>query len=431
MKKVVAFLPAKGSSDRIESKNSKLLDGKPLFLHSLEKLLKCDFIDEVYLDTESEDIINLASNLDVKILKRDKSLASNKTDGNKLFMNEVKQVDADIYIQILCTSPFIEEKTLRKGVETLKENPTYDSCFLVRKEKQYTWGSEKPNYDIDNIPNSITLNDTIIENMGLYIITKDAAIKTSRRIGERPLKLEADPVEAIDVNYPEDFELANLVASGRREKERQLLNNIKNRLTSSILSDIIDDLGIKGVLKNFTLNLNKKILGNAKTLKIRKLRKGESPNGIYDALNSYNTIIPNDIIIVENEVNEFAYFGELNANLAIRAGACGAIIAGMTRDTKEVADLDFPVFSYGSTCKDVKGRATVESINKQITIQGINIKPNDLIFGDKDGIIIIPNEKSNIVLERAFKTINKEKTILNDIASGKAINTIVEELGYF
>ena len=45
--KVVAFLPAKGSSERIENKNIKLLDGKPLFLYTLEKLVKCDFIDEV------------------------------------------------------------------------------------------------------------------------------------------------------------------------------------------------------------------------------------------------------------------------------------------------------------------------------------------------------------------------------------------------
>lgn len=64
--KVVAFVPAKGSSSRIESKNVKLLDGKPLFLHTLEKLVQCDFIDEVYLDTESDEIIALASEVPCK-----------------------------------------------------------------------------------------------------------------------------------------------------------------------------------------------------------------------------------------------------------------------------------------------------------------------------------------------------------------------------
>ena len=54
MAKVAAFLPAKGSSERIPNKNVNLLDGKPLFLHTLEKLLQCDFIDEVWLDSESD-----------------------------------------------------------------------------------------------------------------------------------------------------------------------------------------------------------------------------------------------------------------------------------------------------------------------------------------------------------------------------------------
>ena len=138
--RVVAFLPAKGSSSRVESKNVRLLDGKPLFLHTLEKLVQCDFIDDVYLDTESDEIIELASEVNCKIMKRDPSLASNKTDGHQLFMNEVHHTEADIYIQVLGTSPFIAMDTLKKGVEALsKVDSTYDSAVLVQKEKLYTW----------------------------------------------------------------------------------------------------------------------------------------------------------------------------------------------------------------------------------------------------------------------------------------------------
>jgi CMP-N-acetylneuraminic acid synthetase len=213
--KVVAFLPAKGTSSRIENKNLKLLDGKPLFLHTLEKLTECDFIDEVYLDTESEVVIDLAQETNTKVLKRDPKLASNATDGNKLFMNEVEFIDADIYIQILGTSPFIEKDTIYKGIEKIKNND-FDSAVLVRKEKLYTWNSIGPNYDIENIPNSFNLDDTIIETMGLYIVKKQTALETKRRIGNKPYLLEASALEAIDVNYPEDFELANLIAAGEK-----------------------------------------------------------------------------------------------------------------------------------------------------------------------------------------------------------------------
>jgi regulator of RNase E activity RraA/CMP-N-acetylneuraminic acid synthetase len=430
--KVVAFLPAKGTSSRIENKNIKLLDGKPLFLNTLEKLVSCNFIDEVYLDSESEEIFSLAENAKCNFLKRDELLATNATDGHSLFYNEAKQVEADIYIQILGTSPFIKKETIKKGIEILKTQNEYDSVILVKKEKLYTWHQTRPNYDIEHIPNSIDLPDTIIETMGLYITRKNVALEMKRRIGEKPYLLEASTIEAVDVNYPDEFEFANFIAAGIREKERQLLKNLSFKLTSSMLSDIMDDLGCNTTITSLSLNLrHKKMLGRAKTLKIRSLLDGESYTGIYDALKSYDTIVPNDIIIVENECSDHAYFGEMNANLAIRSGAIGAIIGGKTRDTKEVADLDFPVFSTGAKCKDVRKRATLESINKKIVIDNVEIYPNDLIFADNDGIVIIPKKYEEEVINRAFETIKKEKDILSDIVNGLSVNQIINDNGEF
>ncbi len=430
--KVVAFLPAKGTSSRIENKNIKLLDGKPLFLHTLEKLVACDFIDEVYLDSESEEIFSLAENVKCNFLKRDVSLATNMTDGHSLFYNEAKQVEADIYIQILGTSPFIKKETIQKGIEILQKNSEYDSVILVKKEKLYTWNEQTANYNLEHIPNSVDLPDTIIETMGLYITRKNVALEMKKRIGKNPYLLEASTIEAVDVNYPDEFELANFIAAGIREKERQLFKNLAYKLTSSMLSDIMDDLGCDTTITSLSLNLrNKKLLGRAKTLKIRELNENEDFRGIYDALESYKTIVPNDIIIVENECSDFAYFGEMNANLAIRSGAIGAIIGGKTRDTKEVADLDFPVFATGAKCKDVRKRATLESINKKINLYGVEIYPNDLIFADNDGVVVIPKKYEEEAIQKAFEIINKEKSILSDIMNGKSISDILKNNGDF
>jgi regulator of RNase E activity RraA/CMP-N-acetylneuraminic acid synthetase len=432
--KVVAFLPAKGSSSRIESKNVKLLDGKPLFLHTLEKLAYCDFIDEVYLDTESDELIELSSEVSCKILKRDSSLASNKTDGHSLFMNEVKQVEADIYIQILGTSPFIDVETIAKGIKELsQENSIYDSAVLVKKEKQYTWASGAPSYNIENIPNSVDLDDTTIETMGLYIVKREAAFKTNRRIGSYPLLLEASPLEAVDVNWPEEFELANLIAAGLREKDRCLLENIKNHLSSSMLSDLMDDLGyheqvIRGLEPNFS---SAKFLGRAKTLKLRELHKGEDFKGIYNALNSYNTVIPNDIILVENDIPEYAYFGELNANLAIRSGASAVVVGGKTRDSREVERLGLPVFSTGYVCQDVRKRATMESMNKKIKLHGVFVHPGELVFGDAEGLVVIPKLIEKTVLKEIFKRASNEKKILVDISMGAEVQMLVKNYGFF
>lgn len=431
--KIIAFLPAKGSSSRIESKNLKLLDGKPLFLHTLEKLVASNLFDEVYLDTESPDVIEAASEVDCKLLKREVNLASNKTDGNKLFLNEVHSVDADIYVQVLCTSPFIDLETIKLGINILKESNEYDSAVLVRKERQYTWNEQGPDYDINNIPNSIDLGDTIVETMGLYIVRKEAALKTKRRIGDKPFLLEASPIDAIDVNWPEDFQLAELIAAGQREKDRKLLGNIKNHLTSCILSDLLDDLGYPNqVIKGLNPNIDgAKLLGRAKTLKLRKLKDGECYKGIYNALYSYETIIPNDIILVENESPEYAYFGELNANLAIRSGASGVIVNGMTRDNAEVISTGLPVFAQGYSCQDVRKRSTTESFNKTIQLNGIKVEPECLVFADSEGVIIIPKIIEQQVIQEVYKRSANEKKILSEIASGIDVATLTKKYGFF
>jgi regulator of RNase E activity RraA len=366
-------------------------------------------------------------------MKRDPKLANNKTDGHTLFYNEAKKVDADIYIQILCTSPFIKKETIKKGVEIVKDTENdYDSAVLVKKEKQYTWDEDGPEYNINKIPNSVDLPSTIIETMGLYVTTKNVALKNKKRIGDNPYLLEASAIEAVDVNYPEEFQLAHYIMAGKRESEREKFRNLSKILTSSILSDIMDDFGIEGFISGLNLNIkNKKIMGRAKTLKLRELQEGEDFKGICDALESYKTIVPNDIIVVENEVNEFAYFGNLNANLAIRQGAAGAIIGGKTRDSKEVRDLDFPVFATGNISKDVRKRATTESINKKVNIFGTEVKPGDLIFGDSDGVIVIPKKHERKIINKALEVIRTESRIISDILVGKDTEEIIDRNGAF
>src|SRR5690606_38230884 len=117
--KIVAFVPAKGSSQRIKNKNLAVLDGEYLFKHKLRQLLKCPQISEVYLDTDSDEIAALAADLPVKRLQRPADLASNATDGHELFAWECAQVEADVYIQALCTAPFVTEATVQRAIAAL------------------------------------------------------------------------------------------------------------------------------------------------------------------------------------------------------------------------------------------------------------------------------------------------------------------------
>lgn len=430
--KVVAFVPAKGSSERVANKNARLLDGRPLVVHTLEKLLKCRTLDEVYLDTESDEIAALAKHLPVKIMKRSRFLASNGTDGHALFMNEVQHVEADLYVQALCTAPFVRPETVDRAVDLLRRDGQHDSVALVRKEKQYLWNDGAPAYGYGRIPNSVDLPPAVIEAMSLYVVRRQTALDTNRRFGHRVCLLDAAPVETIDVNTPEEFELAEFIASGQRERERIVLRTLRTELSSPVLSDILDSLGVEGAVGGLRpLTPDTRILGRARTLKLRALREGEDFRGIYHALASYERIVANDVIVVENGVPEFAYFGDLNARLAIRSGAVGAIIDGVTRDSHNLRNLGFPVFARGTFCVDVRNRATVEDMECPVTIGGRPVQPGDLIFADADGVVVIPKKLERQVLDLAMDTVSKETRISRDIALNVPASRILASSGAF
>jgi regulator of RNase E activity RraA len=244
--------------------------------------------------------------------------------------------------------------------------------------------------------------------------------------------MEGTPVENVDVNTPADFELAEFIASGQREKERITLRILRTELSSPVLSDILDQLGICGAVRGLApLDPDSRILGRAKTLKLRPLRDGEDFRGIYAALKSYERIVANDVIVVENGVPDYAYFGDLNARLAIRAGAVGAIIDGHTRDSNNLRALGFPVFARGTYCVDVRHRATVEDIDGPVTIAGLPVAPGDLIFADADGVVVIPKKHEQRVIELAMETISNESRISRDIALNVPAGRIVSANGAF
>jgi CMP-N-acetylneuraminic acid synthetase/regulator of RNase E activity RraA len=431
--KVVAFLPAKGTSSRVANKNTRVFNGEPFFVFTLRKLLNCDFIDEVYLDSECEEMLRIGERVGAKPLKRDPLLADNRTDGHKLFHNEVRQVQADIYIQHLCTSPFVKEKTIRDCVDLLKNDTTIDSVVLGKRDKVYRWADNRPTYDISHIPNSIDLPDDFTEAMALYVVRADAAHATKRRIGNAPRMVFGDPMELIDVNTEEDFCLAATVGAGILAAEVKKLRLIGRFVTSPLLSDVCDELGINAVLApKYVSNFpGARLFGRARTLHIRAAQPDDSPDSIYQALQSYREVVSNDVIVVQNDLPDFAYFGELNMSLAIRSGAIGALIGGVTRDNFNTAKAGFPVFSQGKYCKDIKGRGAVESINRPVVLDEITVEPSDLVFADQDGVVVIPRKHEAEILRRAMARLVSENSIVADVCRDIHVDGLVEKYGLF
>ncbi|WP_188055219.1 cytidylyltransferase domain-containing protein [Sphingosinithalassobacter sp. CS137] len=436
---IVAFIPAKGTSERVAGKNTRVLDGEHLFKRKLRQALDCPAISEVCLDTESDALAELASDLPVSRLVRPAELATNATDGHALFAWECAQrPDADLWVQLLCTAPFITADTIARAIAALLADPEADSLVGVSRAKQYCWNGQTPAYGTGRVPNSVDLPATVVEAMSLYIVRRTGNAPATRRFGTKPILFDLDPLEQIDIDHDSDLAIAETVAAGLRAAEVTRFRAMRSHLSSSILSDISKERGMRVVLPSaLRPTSGGKLLGRAKTLELTALAQrpdrapGGAWNGIYDALQSYRFVRPGDVIMVATDVPEHAYFGDLNANLAIRSGAVGAVIDGSTRDTADVRALGLPVFARNQTCDDIKYEGTVKAMNRPITMGGIRICNDDVVFADEDGVIVIPRADWPAIEEAAWEMLSNEARIRMQAARGRDVNAILDECGLF
>ena len=209
--KIVGFVPAKGSSTRLSSKNKRKILGVPIFLWAANNLSRVLPKQDIYVDSDDEDILNLARKNGFNVIKRPAFLATNDTDGNKLLEWEAHNVDADIYIQHLPPMIFCRKSTILNGIDSVKAG--YDTAVYLHDEKNYIWKNGKPTYNLEKIPNSFDLEPQTSECMGLYVVNAKAFKNTKMRINHNFKVLKIDNFEKNDIDYEHDFIQAEALAN--------------------------------------------------------------------------------------------------------------------------------------------------------------------------------------------------------------------------
>lgn len=247
--KIIAFVPARGGSTRVQKKNLQLIGNLPLFLRSCYNLNQILPKDSIVVDSDDDIILNLAKKHGFKTLKRPDDLATNSTDGNSFFRWETSNFpDYELYIQHLPPMPFLSKNTINKALMLISEG--FDSIVPVSREKLYLWDSStvSPKYDLNNIPNSFTLKDTVSETMGFYMITRQAHLETGRRIGKKYAFLEIPKIENIDIDYFEDLEIARAIENGlsfsSEYKSKNLIYHYMEQKLTKIKTIICDVDGV-------------------------------------------------------------------------------------------------------------------------------------------------------------------------------------------
>lgn len=205
--KIVAIVPIKLNNERLPGKNTKLLGGRPLIQYVLETLNSVSEIDARYVYCSDPSICDYLVD-GIHFLKRPEYLDLPTSNFTQIFSEFSGSVPSDIYVYAHATAPFVKADTIRKGIDAVVSGQ-YDSAFCAEKLQDFIWYNGQPlNFDADNLPRSQDLPVYYRETSGVYVFKKEVFEKRRRRIGETPLILEVTRREAIDINTPADFKLA-------------------------------------------------------------------------------------------------------------------------------------------------------------------------------------------------------------------------------
>ncbi|MCR5739240.1 MAG: acylneuraminate cytidylyltransferase family protein [Lachnospiraceae bacterium] len=209
--KTVALIPIKLGSKRVPGKNIKpFFDGTPLMSFIQKACLDAGNIDEVYIYCSDDAVIPYVIP-GVKYLKRPEYLDGDNINANDFIREFMNSVDADIYVNAHTTSPFARPETLEELVDKVAGGE-YDSAFCAEPIRTFMWENGKPiNFDPDHFPRTQDLPLIYGETSIAYVFTKQSFIKHNRRLGSRPYIKEVGKIEAMDIDYPEDFEIADAI----------------------------------------------------------------------------------------------------------------------------------------------------------------------------------------------------------------------------
>lgn len=203
------------------------------------------------------------------------------------------------------------------------------------------------------------------------------------------------------------------------------------RLSTTNISDALDALGLKGSTYGIRpmWHTMSKIFGPAVTLKMTAagLTKGKHHLGV----KAIDAAENGDVIVVDNGGRlDTSCWGGILANGAKMKGVSGVVIDGACRDLDDCIECGFPVYARGTVVATARGRVMEEATNVMIQFGGIQVRPGDVIFGDRSGVVIIPAERLADVVAKAEELYQKEESMVSEIKAGRPMIEVDEKYSY-
>ena len=210
---------------------------------------------------------------------------------------------------------------------------------------------------------------------------------------------------------------------------------LSRELYSAVLSDVMDEFGLMSqAMRPFVRPLDEGLvmMGLARTGLFANtfgVREGENPYEIEIAL--LDDLRPGDVTVIacNGPTERIAPWGELLTTASIARGAVGCVTDGLVRDLRHIRPLNYPVFHGGIGPLDSRGRARMIEMDSVIECGGVTVRPGDIVFGDVDGVVVLPQAKATEIIARAQEKVRSEDHTRDELRQGRLLREVYEKYG--
>ena len=212
-----AIIAAKGTSTRVPDKNIRPFGDTNLLELKINQLLQLDGLGGVYINSESESILDIADKAGATTIVRDPFYSTNEIPMNEVYKNVVEDVPHEHIMFIHITSPLTKVTTLQSCIDIYRKVVTfkyndYDSLATVTAMHKFMWYEGRPiNYEPDKMPHSYDLPDYYVLNFAVNILPKEMLVERKNIIGDKIYPFYLDEVESFDIDNQIEFDIAKTI----------------------------------------------------------------------------------------------------------------------------------------------------------------------------------------------------------------------------
>jgi regulator of RNase E activity RraA len=220
--------------------------------------------------------------------------------------------------------------------------------------------------------------------------------------------------------------------------EEELFASARLELFSAVIGDVMDKMGLfHQFLPPAIVPLERSMIVCGRALTVLEADISDEvteefrdsahtrPFGLMlDALDDLKT---NEVYICTGSSPRYALWGEMMSVRATKCGAAGAVVDGYSRDTPGILSLGFPTFSHGSYAQDQGPRGKVVDFRIPIQVGQVRVSPGDIVFGDVDGVCVVPRVAEQEALTRALEKAHKEKVVRKALEAGVSARDAFEK----